>query len=300
MPDLTSFPTTRERSSLPTDPDRPDPDRPDPDRPDPDRPERPDAFSLPDLPRGAAPVGWRERLADLVAAWDLTPGRLAAAVVALGLVAVVAWRLLAPPAPPPEVRLPFAEQSATGPAADPASGESPSASRGGRTGPSAAPASSSAPASSAGAGTGAEVVVVHVVGAVGAPGVQRLPAGSRAVDAVAAAGGMVPEADLAALNLAAVLIDGQQLYVPRVGEVPPAAVPPAAGSAAQSGPAVPVDLNSATLDELDELPGIGPTTAQAILDHREQNGPFSTVEELLDVRGIGDAKLEQLRDLVAV
>jgi competence protein ComEA len=142
--------------------------------------------------------------------------------------------------------------------------------------------------------------VVHVVGAVGAPGVQRLPAGSRAVDAVAAAGGMVPEADLAALNLAAVLIDGQQLYVPRVGEVPPAAVPPAAGSAAQSGPAVPVDLNSATLDELDELPGIGPTTAQAILDHREQNGPFASVEELLDVRGIGDAKLEQLRDLVAV
>ena len=63
---------------------------------------------------------------------------------------------------------------------------------------------------------------------------------------------------------------------------------------------MPVDLNSATLDELDELPGIGPTTAQAILDHREQNGPFASVEELLDVRGIGDAKLEQLRDLVAV
>jgi competence protein ComEA len=294
MPDLSSFPTAQSVSSFPTGPDRPDADRPGR----PDRPERPDSFSLPDLPRAAVPVGWRERLADLLAARDITPGRLAAVVVALALVAVVAWRLLAPPAPPPEVRLPFAQQSATGPAA----GEPAPASPGGSTGRSAAPVSSDASASgsSSGVGTGAEVVVVHVVGAVGAPGVQRLPSGSRAVDAVAAAGGTVPEADLAGLNLAAVLVDGQQLYVPRVGEVPPAAVPPAAGSTGPSGPAAPVDLNSATLDELDELPGIGPTTAQAILDHREQNGPFSTVEELLDVRGIGDAKLEQLRDLVAV
>jgi competence protein ComEA len=100
------------------------------------------------------------------------------------------------------------------------------------------------------------------------------------------------------VNLAALLVDGQQVYVARVGETPPVAA--TAGGATPTGPAPLVDLNTATASELEELPGIGPTTAEAIVDHRERNGPFTSVDDLLDVRGIGDAKLEQLRDRVTV
>jgi competence protein ComEA len=133
------------------------------------------------------------------------------------------------------------------------------------------------------------------------PGVHHLEAGARVVDAVDAAGGLAPDADAARLNLAALLVDGQQVYVARVGEAPPLAAP--AGGTAAAGPAPPaplVDLNTASATELEELPGIGPTTAEAIVDHRERNGPFAAVDDLLDVRGIGDAKLEQLRDRVTV
>ncbi|HET6953611.1 MAG TPA: helix-hairpin-helix domain-containing protein [Acidimicrobiales bacterium] len=255
--------------------------------------------TLSDPPRGAPPRTWRDRLSDLTAGVELSPGRVAAGAVAVCLAAVVAWRLLAPPPAPPEMSLPFAEQSAAAPAPA-ATGVAGAAT----TAPPGGPATPPGPGAAAAAGGGAAgEVVVHVVGAVVTPGVQRLPSGSRTVDAVDAAGGTVPEADLARLNLAAVLTDGQQVYVPRLGEVAP---PVAAGGAAPGAPggpataAAPVDLNAATLAQLDELPGIGPTTAQAIIDHREQNGPFASVEELLDVRGIGDAKLEQLRDLVTV
>jgi competence protein ComEA len=140
-------------------------------------------------------------------------------------------------------------------------------------------------------------VVVHVAGAVGRPGVQRLPPGSRVIDAVDAAGGLLPEADAGRVNLAAELVDGTQVYVPVVGEALPAA--------AEGGPQAPeggglVDLNLADLEALDALPGIGPATATAIIEHRERNGPFASVEGLLEVNGIGEAKLAQLRDLVRV
>ena len=117
------------------------------------------------------------------------------------------------------------------------------------------------------------------------------------VDGVAAAGGALVEADVGALNLAAVVADGQRVFVPRAGEaVPPDIGPsPAPGS---SVPAGPVDLNAATAVELDRLPGIGPATAQAVVDHRDANGPFATVDDLEAVRGIGPAKLEAIRDLV--
>ena len=112
-------------------------------------------------------------------------------------------------------------------------------------------------------------------------------------DAVAAAGGLLPGADPAAVNLAAVLTDGQQIAVgvPAAGAAPGPAAPPAGGR---------VSLNSATAADLDALPGIGPVLAQRIVDHRAENGPFTAVEQLDDVPGIGPATFDELVDLVAV
>jgi competence protein ComEA len=150
---------------------------------------------------------------------------------------------------------------------------------------------------------------VHVAGAVTRPGVVTLPSGSRVVDAVGAAGGMVAGADPDRVNLAAPLADGQRVVVPVIGQPAPAEVAvaapaaPGTGSAGGTAPAAggaPVDLNTATESDLDALPGIGPATAAAIVAHRSERGPFGSVEDLLDVRGIGDAKLEALRDLVVV
>lgn len=138
-------------------------------------------------------------------------------------------------------------------------------------------------------------VVVHVAGAVVHPGVQQLPASARVVDAVDAAGGLTPEADAGRVNLAAELVDGSQIYVPALGEEPAAVV----GAETGSGEG-PVDVNVADGATLETLPGIGPSTAAAIIDHRERNGPFTSVDGLLAVRGIGEAKLAELRDLVRV
>jgi competence protein ComEA len=154
--------------------------------------------------------------------------------------------------------------------------------------------------------TAAARIVVHAAGAVGRPGLYRLPRDARVADLLDVAGGPTPEADLDRLNLAAPLSDGQRLYVPRRGEPSPAVVGPEGGAVVGSGggvtsaPSGPIDLNTATAEELDALPGIGPATAAAIVSHRERNGPFSSVDGLLDVRGIGPAKLEALRDLVTV
>jgi competence protein ComEA len=152
-------------------------------------------------------------------------------------------------------------------------------------------------------------VVVDVVGAVARPGVVRLPPGARVVDAIGAAGGSLPGADTSRLNLAAPLADGSRVAVPRLGgptpTVDPAAVsggaaPALPGDGRPGGPAAPVNLNTATADALDALPGIGPATAAAIVADRAAHGPFRSVDDLGRVRGIGDAKLAQLRDLVAV
>jgi competence protein ComEA len=147
------------------------------------------------------------------------------------------------------------------------------------------------------AGDSAATVVVSVVGSVARPGLVTLPEGARVADAVAAAGGLLPEADPASVNLAAVVSDGQQVAVGLPGAVADGAA--AGGTTAASGSGR-VDLNAATATDLDALPGIGPVLAQRIVEHREQNGPFRTVEQLDDVPGIGPATYAELAELVTV
>jgi competence protein ComEA len=141
-------------------------------------------------------------------------------------------------------------------------------------------------------------VVVDVVGAVRRPGLYRLEQGSRIADAVARAGGAMPKADVAMINLAAPLADGEQVVVPRRG-APGAAATGAGGAATTGAPAGPVHLSTATLEQLDSLPGVGPVTAQKILDYRQEHGAFTSVDELDAVPGIGPARMDTLRDLVA-
>jgi competence protein ComEA len=137
----------------------------------------------------------------------------------------------------------------------------------------------------------AVALTIHVAGAVVSPGLVEVPEGSRVADAVAAAGGALPGARLSALNLAAPLADGQQLSVPFA-------------DGAGSSPAAVVDgkvaVNTAGAADLERLPGVGPVLAERIVGHREAYGPFGTVEDLLDVPGIGEGKLAALRDAVRV
>jgi competence protein ComEA len=166
-------------------------------------------------------------------------------------------------------------------------------------------------ASSSTTTTGAPRIWVQVVGAVRRPGVYQVPADARAFEAVTAAGGFAADADQQSVALAARLSDGCRLYVPREGETAsgqlqaPAessagisTMPGGEGGAAHG--AGPVPLNSATAEELDALPGVGPALAQQIIAYREANGPFTSVDQLDDVPGIGPAKLEQLRPLVCL
>ena len=144
-------------------------------------------------------------------------------------------------------------------------------------------------------------LVVDVVGAVRRPGLYRLAQGARIADAVARAGGARRRANLSLINLAAPLADGEQVVVPQRGAASAAAGvgAGASGGAAAGTPTGPVHLNTATLEQLDSLPGIGPVTAQKILDYRQKHGAFSSVDELDAVPGIGPSRLDQLRDLVA-
>lgn len=191
---------------------------------------------------------------------------LVAGAVALRAVALTPGTAVELPEPAPP------GSSAAGPDGDPASG-----------GQGAGADGTPGPTDPAG------VVVVHVVGAVTTPGVVRLPAGSRVEDAVAAAGGAAPDAELARVNLARVLLDGEQVVVPRPGETVASA--DSGGAPAQPGP---VGLNAASLAELDALPGVGPVLAQRIVDGR----PYASVDQLDEVSGIGPALLERLRPLV--
>ena len=196
-----------------------------------------------------------------------TAGTAAVAALCAGAAGVGAWKLAPSPAP---VQVP--EQVLAG-AREPL------------------PAGASAPGEAA----NPETVFVHVAGEVAAPGLIELPADARIADALAEAGGPAEDADLAAINLAAHVADGEQVYVPATGEEPPA-------GAAEGGASAPaaVNLNTASAEELQQLPGIGPVLAERITSYREEHGEFGAIEDLQAVPGIGPALMGQLHAEVTV
>lgn len=272
------------------------------------------------LSRPVPVIGVGDRIGEVVASWRsmVESGRLwrwAVGIGVAGIVGVVGWFLLLRPQPAPvEQQLPRAAPGVT--RTRPVGGAATLATTG--PSPDASGLANTTSGSAAGTGT-VGPVTVDVAGAVSHPGLVTLQSGARAADAVRAAGGPAADADIDRLNLAAKVADGVRLYVPHRGEL---AVPmplnggDAAGGTAPGGggtgsqaaasgsgsamPGAPVDINSATAEQLDTLPGVGPATAAAIIAYRDQHGPFHTVDDLLEVRGIGDAKLEQLRPVVTV
>ena len=216
------------------------------------------------------------------------------AVLAVAVLIAVGLAFLRSSSPPPQLTLPRAE-----PGSAPVDGSSGGAGGG-------APGGTSVPVAS----TPPVTATVHVAGQVASPGVYAVLAGGRVADAVVAAGGTSAEADLEQLNLAARVSDGERIFVPKKGEPVPAVVggaPPAGGAgaapsggAAKGAPAAPLDLNTATAEQLEALPGVGPATSKAILAYRSSHGRFRSVTELLEVPGIGPAKLEALRPMVRV
>lgn len=163
--------------------------------------------------------------------------------------------------------------------------------------------SASPPGGAEAASVGTAPVLVHVLGAVERPGLVELSSGARVVDAIAAAGGLAADADPAGVNLARAVVDGEQLIVAAVGQVPPPLPGGPTGAGGGTGGAPPdglVHLNTADVAALDTLPRIGPALAQRIIDWREANGPFTSVDQLLEVAGIGDAVFSGLADRVTL
>jgi competence protein ComEA len=231
---------------------------------------------------------WSDRLAQFRnQPWFRPVAAGAGALLAVGVLVAVGLAFLGAASPAPKLTLPRAEPGSAPADGAPAQGA-----------PAGAPAAT-VPA------TPPVTVTVHVAGQVAPPGGDAVPAGGRVADAVIAAGGTAGEADVEQINLAARLSDGERIYVPKKGEPAPAlAAPPApAGGGAKGGsssPAGPVDLNTATAEQLEALPGVGPATSKAILAYRSSHGRFRSVTELLEVPGIGPTKLEALRPLVKV
>lgn len=232
-------------------------------------------------------LGWvRRRLPTLAGAIGFRGPHLTVLlmIAALGLAATAWWTLRTQAAP-----LPVAHTSA------PTASSTPTASMPAPSGV-AEPATTSTAHARTTAGA-PEVVVVDVTGKVRRPGVLTLPVGSRVIDALRRAGGARPGTRLASLNLARVLVDGEQILV---GTGPPRAATSSPESPGAASPNAPVSLNSAGLDALEALPGVGPVTAQKILDWRTEHGPFSSVDELLEVDGIGPKTLADLAPLATL
>ena len=197
--------------------------------------------------------------------------------------ALGAWWVLRVPPPPPESTIVFATTSVV----------------------------SSGGSNNSGVGAIPTFIRVHVAGEVLRPGVYQLPGTARVVDAVDAAGGPTALADVDVINLAAALFDAAQVFVPRRGSVgtrapiprplPGVNVPPSPNANTPEGASsVRVNINTASMSDLDTLSGVGPSTAKAIIDYRTKNGPFGSIEDLLNVRGIGPVKLDAMREQVTV
>lgn len=247
---------------------------------------------LDQLLRGRSAPPWAERSRAVLAArwpWFVAGGVIVAVVIAV--------LLLRSPSGPAVVTLPRA-------GTEPAGVTVAAAPSGGATGGAAdGTASTTAPRSGSSVDPG--TVVVHVAGAVAAPGLVTLPAGSRVADAVARAGGLRADADGDRINLAAPVSDGVRVFIPVVGQPdPPLAVAvtggPAESASATPSPTQPLDLNTATAEQLEALPGVGPSTAAAIVAYRTEHGQFRSVDELQEVRGIGPAKFEAVESSVTV
>lgn len=211
--------------------------------------------------------------------------RLVMAAVSVAVIAAGAFWLLRTPSPPVEATLPVA-----GAATTPVSTL-------------ALPSAAAEAAATTTSDTAPQLLVVHVAGAVTRPGVYQLGSSARVVDAIEAAGGTTGEADANRVNLAAPVADGERIYVPAIGEVTSVdlalnAHPSDTGD--RTTPTGPLDVNTATAGQLEQLPGIGPATAAAIVDDRDRNGPFASVDDLDRVSGIGPAKLAALVGLVTV
>lgn len=219
-----------------------------------------------DAPPDLQGAGWPASIGEVLDRFGVTPLQVVLGAVIVAASAATLWALLRTPEAAVEARIPVV----TVPPPPP---------------------------------TAPSPVAVHAAGAVVSPGLYQLEPGARVADVIEAAGGVTPQADLDGVNLAAPVEDGWQVYVPVEGEGPPPAMGPQGAFGPAGGPGTPattLDLNRATADELDELPGIGPTIAAAIVEHRERHGPFRSVDDLLEVPGIGPTRLERLRDLVTV
>ncbi|NUU20151.1 MAG: ComEA family DNA-binding protein [Streptomycetaceae bacterium] len=260
-------------------------------------PPRPD----PEPPDGVPPPAAR-RLADSVA--DRIPpglrafrvgvdGRVVAAVAVLALLAIVVagvgwWRARPEPVAVPQAGA-MAPLAATVSSSD---------------APSKRPASAVSASSATMPASAAASVAVHIVGRVAHPGLFTLPSGARVDDALKAAGGVLPGTDLAVLNLARIVADGEQIPVGVPGAtaapVPPAGLPAPGAASGAPGAATAVDLNSAPAEQLESLPGIGPVMASGIIEWRTAHGRFTSVDQLREIRGIGERRFEELRTKVRV
>jgi len=229
-----------------------------------------------------------QRLTDFIHWIGLS--RILASAFGVVVMVVGVWWVVRVPPPPPEASIPFATTSVASNTAASNTGET-----------SALPSAAN--------------ITVYVSGEVVKPGVYVLLATARVIDALQAAGGATNHADLVVVNLAAPLVDAAQVFIPRMGSTPRVTLPrphaginlPIAGGSGGAGvggsatsAAGIVDINSATLSDLDALPGVGPSTAQAIIDYRVANGPYASVDDLLNVRGIGPSKLAAMRARVRV